>query len=276
MKKKNLRRQKVIPVLPNLVTTANLFFGLLSIMTSVQGAILLRADGAAGEAAAEKFWWAAIFILIAGVLDFFDGKVARLLKFESNFGLSYDSLSDLVSFGVAPAVLIFSWGLFDSGKLGLMAVLFYAVCAALRLARFNVQSKTVEKYGFTGLPSPMGASLMYSPVLLCTGIGIAPSFEVAWFYLAAAPFAGLLMVSDVPYWKYPGGYKFSRSFNALVVSSIIITAVVTHPEIMIIGIAYVYCLAGLASYALGHLRKKETAPGQAKSEEANLGADLRD
>ncbi|HWP90876.1 MAG TPA: CDP-diacylglycerol--serine O-phosphatidyltransferase [Thermodesulfobacteriota bacterium] len=254
-KKKKSRRERVIPLLPNLFTTGNLFFGLLSIMTSIQLATVHAIPETSNEWVYRKFWWAAAFILIAGFLDMLDGKLARIFKSESNFGISYDSLSDLVSFGVAPGILIYVWVLLDSGKLGLMAVLFYIVCTALRLARFNVQSKTVERYNFIGLPSPMAAGLMLSPVLLFSGFKIPSDEAIMWFYLVSAPFVGLLMVSDVPYWKYPR-IRFSGPFNALVVASIIIAAVITNPEIMLLFLVYLYCLLGLSFYLIEQLRKK--------------------
>jgi Phosphatidylserine synthase len=165
IKKKKSRRQRVTPIVPSLFTTGNLFFGLLSIITSIQILAFSGFPGVFSEWVYRKFWWAAAFIGIAGLLDNLDGLMARVFKTESNFGLSYDSLADSVSFGVAPGVLIYTWALLGSGKVGLMAVLFYIVCAVLRLARFNVQSKTLEKSSFTGLPSPAAAGLMLSPVL---------------------------------------------------------------------------------------------------------------
>jgi len=202
-----------------------------------------------------KLWWAAAFIAIAGFFDILDGRLARILRYESSFGISYDSLCDLVSFGVAPGVLVYVWVLMGSGNLGLMALLLYVVCAALRLARFNVQSKTLEKFGFRGLPSPMGAGLMFSPVLVFSAFKIPPDGEVMWFYLAAAPFIGLLMVSDVPYWKQPR-FKLSGPFNALVVASIIITAIITNPEIMLLAGLYLYCIVGLVIYVVRQLNRK--------------------
>jgi CDP-diacylglycerol--serine O-phosphatidyltransferase len=225
-------------------------------MTSIQIAAVQGVPDISVEWLYRKFWWAAAFIAIAGFLDMLDGRLARILRSESNFGISYDSLSDLVSFGVAPGVLVYVWALMDdSGKLGLMAVPFYIVCAALRLARFNVQSKTIERFSFRGLPSPMAAGLMFSPVLLFCEFQIPPDREMMWFYLTVAPFIGLLMVSDVPYWKYPK-FKFSGPFNALVVASIIITAIITNPEIMLFAGVYLYCLVGLVLYAIRQLAKK--------------------
>lgn len=264
MKKKRTKREKVIPVLPNLFTTGNLFFGVFSIMTSIQIAAIQGLSDVPPEWLYRKLWWAAAFIAIAGFLDILDGRLARILRSESNFGISYDSLSDLVSFGVAPGLLIYVWALTDSGKLGLMVVPFYIVCAALRLARFNVQSKTLERFSFRGLPSPMAAGLMSSPVLLFSEFQIPPDREVMWFYLSAAPFIGLLMVSDVPYWKYPK-LKLSGPFNALVVASIIITAIITNPEIMVFAGVYLYCLVGLVLYVIRQLDKKPDSAEEMES-----------
>lgn len=265
MKKKNTRGQRVIPVLPNILTTGSLFLGVYSIMTSLEIVSIHGLREFSDEYIYNKFWWAAAFIGFSVVLDMFDGKLARLLKSESDFGLSYDSLSDLVSFGVAPGVLIYTWCLMDANKFGLMAVLFYVVCTALRLARFNVQSTKLEKYKFTGLPSPMAAGLMFSPILLFSKFGIAPNGLMAWFYLIAAPFVGLLMVSNVPYWKYPR-FRLAGPFNALVVSSIIIAALVTNPEILVILIVYLYTFSGLVLYIARQLRRKSAVSEDATAE----------
>ena len=146
-----------------------------------------------------------------------------------------------------------------------MAVLFYIVCTALRLARFNVQSKTVEKLIFTGLPSPMASGLMFSPVLLFSKFGIMPDEKVRWFFLIAAPIIGLLMVSNITYWKYPK-FKLSGPFNALVVSAIIIAAIVTNPEIMVICVVYLYCLFGLVLYLVKQFREKPVVDEEVKIE----------
>ncbi|MDA2919040.1 phosphatidylcholine/phosphatidylserine synthase [Desulfobacterota bacterium AH_259_B03_O07] len=265
MKRKKSRRQRVIPIIPNLLTTGSLFLGLISILTSIQIVSYAGYQEFADEWVYRKFWWAAAFLGFAIVLDLFDGKLARLLKSESEFGLSYDSLTDLVSFGVAPAVLVYVWSLMYAGKFGLMAVLFFVVCCALRLARFNLQSKTVEKNSFTGLPAPMAGGLMFSPILLFSEFKIAPNETMTWFYLVAAPFIGLLMVSNVPYLKYPK-IKLAGPFNALVVSAIIIAAIVTNPEIMLISIVYIYSVIGLIRYVGKQLIKRPSAAKEVKTE----------
>ena len=244
-----------MPVLPNIFTTGNLSFGLLSILTSIE-IVSAMAGGNASEAwVFKKFWWAGAFIVISFFFDTLDGRLARFIRHESSFGLSYDSISDIVSFGVAPAVLIYVWTLMDKGKLGLMAVIVYVVCAALRLARFNVQSGTVERFSFTGLPSPMAAGLMVSPMMLLASLKMMPDERVLWYYLVAAPVIGLLMVSNVKYTKQPA-LKLGGPFNALVVAAIIIAAVITNPEIMFIFLVYLYAVSGLVIHTLKYLTAK--------------------
>lgn len=265
--KKKSRRQRVIPVLPSLFTTGNLFFGLLSIITSIQILAFSEFPDASSVWVYRKFWWASAFIGIAALLDTLDGLMARVLKSESNFGISYDSLADSISFGVAPGVLIYVWALMGSGKLGLMATLFYIVCTVLRLARFNVQSKTVEKSSFTGLPSPAAAGVMFSPVLLLSELNASPDEWVMWFYLIAAPFIGLLMVSDIPYWKTRIFIRWRNPFNALVIAAIVIAAIITNPEVIVFLLAYTYCLAGVVFYVKRQLKEKPKESKESEEEE---------
>jgi len=266
VRRKKSRRQKVMPVLPNIFTTGNLSFGLLSIMTSIQVAAGHGAPAASPEWEFKRLWWAGAFIVISFFFDMLDGRLARFIKHESNFGLSYDSLSDLVSFGVAPAVLLYVSTLMQKSELGLMVVIFYAVCAALRLARFNVQSGNVEKFNFTGLPSPMAAGLVVSPLMLLSALRIAPDERVVWFFLFAAPVVGLLMVSNVIYSKQPT-LKLGGPFNALVVAAIIIAAIITNPEIMFIFLVYIYAVSGLLIYTFKYLTGRRAAADQPHTRE---------
>lgn len=254
----------MMPLIPNLITTGNLFFGLLSIMTSIQVINTVSGDNFDQAFFFRKYWWAAAFIGISAFLDMLDGKLARIIRSESKFGVSYDSLSDLVSFGIAPAILVYTWTLIDYGKLALMVVLFYVVCTALRLARFNIQSDNIEKYKFSGLPSPMAAGVIASPVLLFCEINILPNDLTMWAYLVLAPIIGILMVSDIPYWKFPRRIK--SPFNALVTLSIITAAIMTVPEFMILIIAYTYTSAGLIIYLIRLLRKKQPSEEHVESE----------
>ena len=268
MNRKKSKRQRVMPVLPNLFTTGNLFCGLLSIMTSIEVIVASSAGEASEEWILRRFWWAGAFLVISAFLDMLDGRLARFFNHESKFGLSYDSLSDLVSFGVAPGVLIYSWVLMGSGKIGLMAILFYVVCTALRLARFNVQSGKEERFNFTGLPSPAAAGLMIAPVMLLTALNIMPDTTVVWCFLIAAPVIGLLMVSNVSYPKRPY-INLGGPFNALVVAAIIFAAVITHPEIMFICIVYLYAVVGLVSYAIKQLKGKPKLTDEAETPEGH-------
>lgn len=266
MKTNRSKRDKVMPIIPNIFTTGNLVFGLLSIVTSLQILAVSSAGTASQDWLLKRYWWAAGFLVISAFFDILDGKSARFFKRESEFGLSYDSLSDLISFGVAPGVLIYVWVLMDAGKLGLMALLIYVVCAALRLARFNVQSGDVEKHKFTGLPSPWAAGLMISPVMLLSHLQMTPTQDVVWFYLAAPPVIGLLMVSNVTYLKTPR-INLGGPFNALVVAAIIIAAVITNPEVIFISVVYLYALAGLALYVLRRARGEAEIPDEAETPE---------
>ena len=256
LKKKKRRgrhpgRRRLVPILPNLLTTIGLVLGLASVAASVSVLELRGSAGGSGQWMFDRFWWAAAFMGMAVIVDMLDGRIARALGSESRFGASYDSLCDLVSFGLAPVVLLYAWGLSDYGKLGFMAMLLYVVCAALRLARFNVQFATKEKSAFTGLPSPMAAGLVFSPILLLSEFHVAPTPLVKSFYLFFVPLAGLVMVSEIPHRKFP---EFARlgPFSSLVAGAIIITALVTNPGIVAVAAAYGYFLMelGLCAWKL--------------------------
>ncbi|MGH7885040.1 MAG: CDP-diacylglycerol--serine O-phosphatidyltransferase [Thermodesulfobacteriota bacterium] len=259
LEKKDIRnrinKEKLIPIVPNLLTTSGLILGLASIMTSLEIVTLTGYSDFSSEKIFMKFWWASAFIGFAVIMDMFDGKVARALKSSSKFGTSYDSLSDLVSFGVAPAVLIYVWCLMSFGKLALMAIFFYVVCAALRLARFNIQSKDAEKDNFTGLPSPMAAGLILAPILLFSEFHIAPAGNMTLYYLFATPILGLIMVSDIPYKKFPD-FSNVGQFNVLVIGAIIITAVITNPGIMVAIVTTSYFLLGLSTFIFDQFKKR--------------------
>ena len=254
LKKKRRRRSsrggRLIPILPNLLTTLGLTLGLASIVTSIsiQGAY---SGDISEQWTFNRFWWAAAFIGMAVLVDMLDGRIARALNSESRFGASYDSLCDLVSFGVAPAVLLYVWGLSDYGKPALMA-------------RFNIQFADKEKRVFTGLPSPMAAGLVMSPILLFSEFQIITSPIMESFYLFFAPIVGLIMVSEVPYRKFPRLAGFGP-FSTLVAGSIIITALVTNPGVVTVVITYCYFLLELGRcawklVAKAKSRDKESEP----------------
>lgn len=247
-KRRSPRPGRVIPLLPSMLTTVGLAFGLASLVTSIS----IHGDRASAVVSEEwlfnRFWWAAGFIGMAVLVDMLDGRIARALNSESRFGASYDSLCDLVSFGVAPAVLLYVWGLSEYGNPGLMAMLFYVVCAALRLARFNVQFTTKEKRMFTGLPSPMAAGLILSPILLLSEFQIIATPLMKSFYLFFVPVVGLVMVSEVPYRKFPRIARFGP-FSTLVAGSIIIAALITNPGVIAVVITYCYFILELGRCA---------------------------
>ncbi len=184
-------RHRGIFLLPNLITTAGLFCGFYAIVASMQG----------------RFESAAIAIFFAAIFDGLDGRVARLTNTSSKFGEEYDSLADMVSFGVAPALVMYSWGLSDLGKIGWSAAFVYVACAALRLARFNTQIDTADKNYFTGLASPAAAAIIASTVWVCHDFGWVgehlPS-EVSIMVSLLTAATGMLMMANFPYYSFKG------------------------------------------------------------------------
>ena len=215
-------------LLPNLVTTGGLFAGFYGIVATMQG----------------KYELAAWFILISAVFDALDGKVARLTGTSSRFGVEYDSLVDLVSFGVAPGLLMYSWALQPFGKFGWLAAFLYVVCGALRLARFNVQVNTVESRRFVGLPIPAAAGMVASCVLLFYHLGGSGTIKKVSVVLLIYVLA-YLMVSNHSYNSFKDPELVKRQpFSFLVLAIIFIIVVVAQPEIMLFGMASVYMVSG--------------------------------
>lgn len=189
-------------ILPNLVTILGLLSGLYSIVLSMNS----------------RFGLAAIALLLAALFDFLDGKVARLMKGSSEFGVQLDSLCDLVSFGVAPALLVYNWVLLSFGRLGIMAVFLFVACGALRLARFNVQAGKISSKYFVGLPIPGAAAFIASSVLFAKDVGlVVDKNALGVFFLVSIYVLGLLMVSTIPFYSFKKfGYFKEKPFNALV------------------------------------------------------------
>ena len=179
--------RKGIYLLPNLFTTGALFSGFYAVVASMNG----------------DFVNASIAIFIAMILDGMDGRVARLTNTQSDFGAEYDSLADMVSFGVAPALVAFSWALQDLGKIGWVAAFIYVSGAALRLARFNTQIGTADKNFFTGLASPAAAAIVAGTVWVFSETDVSGA-DVAWLMAVVVPAAGLLMVSNFKYHSFKG------------------------------------------------------------------------
>ena len=215
-----------IYLLPNLITTGALFSGFYAIISAMSGAL-------------EN---AAIAIIVAGVLDALDGRIARLTNTQSEFGVQYDSLSDLVAFGVAPAVLMFSWVLSDLGKLGWMAAFLYMACAALRLARFNAKP---DNTAFVGLASPMAAGLLATSVWLWTDhIASTVTLPLAIPMAALTVAAAALMVSNFRYYS-PKQIDMHRvPFIYMLGVVALFALIVANPPIVLLGLAVIYAGSG--------------------------------
>src|SRR3954464_1541057 len=176
---RDLARRRGIYLLPNLFTTLNLFAGFYAIVQGMN----------------HEFEKAAVAIFIAMVLDSLDGRVARLTRTQSAFGAEYDSLTDMVSFGAAPALIVYEWALRGMGKLGWVAAFVYVAGAALRLARFNTMLEVADKRWFQGLPSPSAGALVAGFVWIIEDLGLDPG-SLRWFAWFVTLFAGLTMVSN--------------------------------------------------------------------------------
>jgi CDP-diacylglycerol--serine O-phosphatidyltransferase len=192
----------------------------------------------------QNFENSGLAIFVAMVLDSLDGRVARMTNTQSEFGAQYDSLSDMVSFGVAPALISYEWALKGMGKLGWLAAFVYCAGAALRLARFNTNIGVVDKRFFQGLPSPAAAALVAGFILLMNDLHIA-GVEVRWFAWAVALFAGLTMVTNVPFYSFKDlNLKRSVPFIAPFLVVLIYVAVVSDPPKVLFSLFVIYAMSG--------------------------------
>ena len=225
-------RKRGIYILPSVLTTFGMFAGFYSIISSING----------------EFTIAAISIMIAMMWDTLDGRVARLTNTQSAFGAEYDSLADLVSFGLAPALLVYEWSLYELGRFGWLAAFVYLACAALRLARFNTQVGIADKRFFQGLPSPAAAGVIASMIWLKIWTFASFDSEVIslGYYLGAGItiLCGILMVSNVRYYSFKelDSKKASFRFLLLIVLSLII--LMYKPNIILFTGFFLYLLSG--------------------------------
>ncbi len=236
------KRRKGIYLLPNLFTTAGLFAGFYAIVAAMKG----------------LFHEAAFAIFIAMVMDTLDGRVARLTNTETDFGFQYDSLADVVSFGIAPALVVYSWSLFSLGKLGWLAAFVFAATTALRLARFNTQVSTVDRKYFQGMPSPAGAGIIASMVLFGSSYGL-PAIHLAPIIALLTVLAGILMVSNVRYYSFKKiDFKGRVPFFAIVFVLLVFVAIsINPPGILFLGF-FGYGVSGVVMTLWG-LRQKRKA-----------------
>jgi CDP-diacylglycerol---serine O-phosphatidyltransferase len=223
-------RHKGIYVLPNLFTLAALFGAFYAIVMAMDG----------------RFDLSAIGIFAAMVLDSLDGRVARMTNTQSEFGEQMDSLADMVSFGAAPALIAYEWALRDIGRWGWVAAFVYCACAALRLARFNVNTGVVDKRYFQGLPSPAAAALVVGLMWMCLELGMKGK-DVVWVMFAIALYSGLTMVTNVPFYSFKDmQMKKSVPFVVLVAIALIIALISLQPPLVLFGIFVLYGLSGYA------------------------------
>jgi CDP-diacylglycerol--serine O-phosphatidyltransferase len=249
---KPVARRRGIYLLPNAFTTANLFCGFYAIVMAMN----------------LKFDHASIAIFIAMVLDSVDGRVARLTNTQSEFGEQYDSLSDMLSFGAAPALVIYEWSLRGLGKWGWLAAFVYCAGAALRLARFNTNIGVVDKRYFQGLPSPAAAALVAGFVWLMEDLGIA-GLSLAMVSWIITLYAGLTMVSSVPFYSFKDiNLRKSVPFIAALLIVLVFVAVSSDPPKVLFGLFVIYGLSGYGVYFSRLFKRKSLKPVQAKQEKS--------
>src|SRR5690554_6141070 len=246
---KRVRRRGVY-LLPNLLTLGALFAGFYAIIAGMNGNF-----NAAG--------WA---ILIAAVMDGLDGRVARMTNTQSSFGAQFDSLADMVSFGVAPALIVFSWALSSLGNPGWAASFVFMSCAALRLARFNVQLGTVDKRFFVGLQSPVAAGLVSFVVWVCYKYGVEPGFWIACLTGILTVFAGLLMVSNYRYYSFKEiHFKGTVPYVVFIMAVVLLAVIAQRPHEVLLTMCVVYALSGpvIAVYKKVGSRRRRAASATA-------------
>jgi len=220
--------KKGIYVLPNLFTSASLFGGFYAIIAAIQF----------------KYETAAIAILVSCLFDALDGKIARFTNTTSHFGTEYDSLSDLVAFGVAPALLAYQWALKPFGRLGWLACFMYVICGALRLARFNVQKESLDNNFFKGLPIPAAAGFISSIVLFTAALGGLPGTKHVLIIILIYALS-FLMVSSIDYLSFKElELKKQKPFNVLVAVILILIVIAYKPKILLFVILLFYVLSG--------------------------------
>ena len=235
------KRRKGIYILPNLFTLAALFGGFYSVVMAMNA----------------RFDLAALGVFAAMILDSLDGRVARMTNTQSAFGEQMDSLSDMVSFGAAPALIAYEWSLKGLGRWGWIAAFVYCACAALRLARFNVNTGVVDKRWFQGLPSPAAAALVAGFIWLVTEWGkrggevLYLSWQqITWITFGFTLYAGLTMVTNAPFYSFKDvQVKKSVPFAVIVLIALAIAVINIHPPTVLFGLFVAYGLSGYVVYA---------------------------
>src|SRR3954462_6950155 len=236
---RDLARRRGIYILPNLFTTLNLFAGFYAIVQGMN----------------HEFERAAIAIFVAMVMDSLDGRVARLTRTQSAFGAEYDSLTDMVSFGAAPALVMYEWALRDLGRLGWIAAFVYCAGAALRLARFNIQLSVADKRWFTGLPSPAAAALVGGMVWVFNDYEVA-GVQVKWLAAAVTLYAGITMVTNVRFWSGKAiNLRRAVPFSVVLLLVLALLLITIEPPIVLWGVMLAYGVSGYVFWGVQRLRR---------------------
>jgi len=240
-------RRKGLYMLPNAITLGALFAGFYAIVMAING----------------RFEVACIAVFVAAVLDSLDGRVARMTNSQSAFGEQMDSLSDMVSFGAAPALIVYIWALKDLGKAGFIPAFVYISGAALRLARFNVNIGVVDKRFFQGLPSPAAAALVIGLVWVVDDAGfkdVSKTAALAWTAFAVTLYAGLSMVTNAPFYSFKViGTRRTVPFIMIVGIALAIALVMLDPPRVLFTIFCVYGLSGYVVYTWRRMKGKPTS-----------------
>jgi CDP-diacylglycerol--serine O-phosphatidyltransferase len=240
------RRARGIYLLPNLFTTAALFAGFYGVLAAMN----------------DQFEKAAIAIFVAMIMDGLDGRVARLTNTQSAFGAEYDSLSDMVAFGLAPSLVMYEWALSGLGKAGWLAAFIYTAGAALRLARFNASLSTADKRYFQGLPSPSAAAVLAGGVWVAVDNGIAGS-SLAWLAGVLTGVTGLLMVSNLRYNSFKQvDFHGKVPFIVIVVVMLVFAVILTEPPLVLFGVFFGYAASGPVRWVLKRLRRRRDEPAE--------------
>ena len=238
-------KRKGLYILPNAISLAALFASFYAIVMAMNG----------------RFVAAAIGIVYAAVLDSLDGRVARMTNSQSAFGEQMDSLCDMVSFGLAPALIVYIWALQGLGRFGWMAAFVYCAAAALRLARFNVNIGVVDKRYFQGLPSPAAAALVMGLIYVMDDAGfkgVAKIDWLAWTAFAVTLYAGLSMVTNAPFYSFKAvGGRRTVPFAVIVAIALGIAVINIHPPIVLFAL---FCIYGVSGYGVYAYKKAKGKP----------------
>jgi CDP-diacylglycerol---serine O-phosphatidyltransferase len=240
------KRRRGIYILPSLFTTASLFAGFYAIVQAMNG----------------NFEYAPLAIFIAMILDALDGRIARLTHTESDFGAEYDSLVDMVSFGLAPALIMYEWALSGMGKLGWLAAFIYTAAAGLRLARFNTQVGVADKRFFRGLPSPAAAALLVGLVWVLHANGV-PGREISIAALVVTVMAGVLMVSNIRYRSFKDVDLRGRvSFMTILSLPLVLVLLFQDPPLVLFLTFLLYALSGPLAFIFRRIPRDEKDPAE--------------